>query len=193
MVVDSHTFFKALSSQRAPPTVTTKELEEHTKRARQKLMNTMSSMDRELADLNARCGAAERALYEARAKADDIEDQLSKVNNEKDKVSRVLYRKVQERAELEAEVLQEEQKVSHMRSRLVSVGLERERIAKSLASEGMALQEERLLALQSERSKLVEIEATIAREIVDLTDSINKGLELKARRIQQLKSVLAGD
>lgn len=193
MVVDSETFLRALHAQRAPPTVTGQELEDHTRRARQKLLDTITAMDNELARLHAKLGARERAIEEAHAKTEQTEDELAKVIREKDKVNRVLYRTVQERAELEAELAQEEQKVSHMRARLTAVGIEREKLSKGLASDSMLLQDERLRLVSLQRDQLASMEASLAREIVDLTESVNKGMELKARRMEQLKSVLAGD
>ena len=193
MGVDSDVFFKALSAQRAPPTVTLQELDQHTKQTRQKMIDRMSSMDRELSQLYSKTGAAERAINEAQEARERAEEELANVNKEKDRASRVLYRTVQEKAELEAELLQEEQKLVHIRTRLMAVGIERERLSKNLTDESMLLQEERMKALQVQRTSLAEKEAIIAREIVELTDSVNKGLELKARRMEQLKSVLAGD
>ena len=193
MGVDSDIFFRALSAQRAPPTVTLQELDEHTKKARKNMIDRMASMDKELSQLYSKTGAAERAIHEADAAKERAEEELANVNKEKDRASRVLYRTVQEKSELEAELLQEEQKLAHIRSRVVAVGIERERLSKNLTDESMLLQEQRMKSLQVQRTALVEREATIAREIVELTDSVNKGLELKARRMEQLKSVLAGD
>lgn len=193
MVVDSHTFLKALQAQRAPPTVTTQELEDYNRRARQKLLDTITAMDNELAQLHARQGARERAIQEAIVQKEQSEDDLARVIREKDKVHRVLCRTVQEKSELEAELVQEEQKLSHMRARLTAVGIERERLSKSVASESMLLEDERLRVITIQRDQLANKEASLAREIVDLTESVQKGMELKARRMEQLKSVLAGD
>jgi len=191
--MDSDIFFRALGSQRAPPTVTIQELDDHTRKAKQKLLDKMTAMDRELSQIFAKRGAAERAIHEAVALREQAEEELANVIKEKEKASRVLYRTVQEKAELEAELLQEEQKVAHMRTRLVALGIERERVGKRLSSESLLYEQERMKLLETQRSDLIEMEGSIAREIIELTDSVNKGLELKARRLEQLKSVLAGD
>ena len=192
MVVDSHSFLKALNMKRAPPTVTSNEMEEHTMRARKKLLETMTQMNTELTKLQDKVSFTQKKMNEATRATETVEEELSRVEKEKERIKRALYRSVQEASELEAELVEDEQRVRHIRHRITTVGIERERLSKELTTDALLLAEEKMVVMQKRRDKLAEMERTLAREIAELTDSVERGTRIKERRMKQLKTIIGG-